>query len=239
MSKKFCPDWIFNLSVARTAYEFIISDLPIKSYAKKYSASLSEHYSEINPEEIELAATTDGKVTNWDVMVINDKGKKMSVGVDGELLVKGPAMMLGYKDPQQTDHAMTDGYFHTGDIGYVTTDKAVVITDRKKDLIIRGGENISAKEIEDVLHAHPDIREAAVVSMPHERLGEGVCAFITGQSSEFGALKLTVANLQSFLSQAGLARQKWPEKVVVLDDFERTASGKIRKDLLRQGLRED
>ena len=193
----------------------------------------------INPEEIELAATTDGKVTNWDVMVINDKGKKMSVGVDGELLVKGPAMMLGYKDPQQTDHSMTDGYFHTGDIGYVTTDKAVVITDRKKDLIIRGGENISAKEIEDVLHAHPDIREAAVVSMPHARLGEGVCAFLTGQSNEFGALKLTVADLYPFLSQSGLARQKWPEKVVVLDDFERTASGKIRKDLLRQGLRED
>ena len=188
----------------------------------------------ISPNEIDLAANTDGKVTNWDVKVVDDEGEQLSIGVDGEILVKGPAMMLGYKDPNQTNQCITDGFFHTGDVGHITHDSAVVITDRKKDIIIRGGENISAKEIEDVLHTHPAVREAAVVSMPHERLGEGVCAFLIRDPSELETSELSVGDLQALFLEAGLARQKWPEKVVLVDDFERTASGKIRKDLLRQ-----
>ena len=71
-----------------------------------------------------------------------------------------------------------DGYFHTGDLGYYVDGDCICVSGRKKDLIIRGGENISPKEIEDVLHTHPGIKEVAVVAMPHERLGEGVCAFV-------------------------------------------------------------
>ena len=106
-------------------------------------------------------------------------GAKFPKGTDGEILVRGPAMFLGYADEAQTRESLTeDGFFRTGDIGRITPSGALVITGRKKDLIIRGGENISAKEIEDVLHLHAGIKEAAVVSMPHPRLGEGICAYL-------------------------------------------------------------
>ena len=100
-------------------------------------------------------------------------------GEEGEILARGPGMFMGYADAEQTSEAITpDGYFRTGDLGVRSPEGAITITGRKKDLIIRGGENISAKEIEDVLHLHPTVKEASVVAMPHERLGEGVCAFI-------------------------------------------------------------
>lgn len=188
------------------------------------------------PEQLELAATTDGKIDNWQVRVVDAEGRDMAAGEDGELWIRGPAMMLGYKDSAQTAAAMTDGYFHTGDIGHITADNAVVITDRKKDLIIRGGENISAKEVEDVLHDHPRIREVAVVAMPHQRLGEGVCAFLVVDGNAPDDALIDSKTLQPHLSDAGLARQKWPEKVILIDNFERTASGKIRKDVLRAKL---
>ena len=187
----------------------------------------------IETDELELAAATDGKITNWDVLVADDSGQEVPTGIDGEILVRGPALMLGYKDTQQTKLSLLKGYFCTGDIGHVTSDNAIVITDRKKDLIIRGGENISAKEIEDVLHTHPDIREAAVVAMPHKRLGEGICAFVVAEASKLKSFSLSVSDLHPILSGVGLARQKWPEKVVMVEDFDRTASGKIRKDVLR------
>ena len=132
-------------------------------------------------------------------------------------------------DEQQTREAITaDGYFRTGDLGCVTPEGAVLITGRKKDLIIRGGENISAREIEDVLHAHAQVREAAVVAMPHARLGEGVCAYIiaTGTAADPQALSDHVA-------ASGLAKQKIPERFEFVADLPRTPSGKVRKDVLR------
>jgi cyclohexanecarboxylate-CoA ligase len=101
-------------------------------------------------------------------------------------------------------------------------------TGRKKDLIIRGGENISAKEIEDILIGHPGIREVAVVSMPHARLGETVCAFVIAAQAG-----LTLRDLACHLEKAGIARQKFPERLEVVDDMPRTAAGKIKKDVLR------
>jgi acyl-CoA synthetase (AMP-forming)/AMP-acid ligase II len=142
-------------------------------------------------------------------------------------------MFLGYADREQTVQAHTDdGFFLTGDIGHVTAEGAVVITDRKKDLIIRGGENLSAKEIENVLHRHPGVREAAVVSMPHERLGEGVCAFIIAADAE----PPTDASLSAFAESQSLARQKIPERYEFVDELPRTAAGKVRKDQLRKRL---
>jgi non-ribosomal peptide synthetase component E (peptide arylation enzyme) len=146
-------------------------------------------------------------------------------------------MFLGYADAQQNTEAHTaDGFFLTGDIGHLTPEGAVRITDRKKDIIIRGGENLSAKEIEDVLHSHPAIREAAVVSMPHERLGEGVCACLILRE---GAEAPDLQAISAFCNAAGMARQKFPERLVVMPDFPRTPSGKIRKDQLRRALREN
>lgn len=183
----------------------------------------------------ELAAISDGLAIDYDLLIVDDDGNPVGPLVDGEILARGPSMFLGYLDPDHTREAITaDGYFRTGDIGHLTPAGALVITGRKKDLIIRGGENISAKEIEDVLHQHPAVREAAVVSMPHARLGEGICAFVIVA----GDVVPSFDALAAFVHGAGLAKQKCPEHVEFVDDLPRTASGKIRKDQLRATIRE-
>jgi acyl-CoA synthetase (AMP-forming)/AMP-acid ligase II len=184
-------------------------------------------------ENRKLAADTDGEVVDYEVQIVDEQGQLLPPGVDGEILVKGPALFMGYADSSQTAESFTPGgFFRTGDIGRLVDNGALVITDRKKDLIIRGGENISAREIEDALHRHPGILHAAAVSMPHSRLGECVCAFIIARSSTVP----TVENIRQFLGEMGLARQKAPERIEAVDSFPRTASGKIRKDILRSRI---
>jgi acyl-CoA synthetase len=192
------------------------SEVPLVTLG--YPAKADEH----------LAATTDGAIVDYQVRIVDDEEQDVPVGQEGEILARGPAMFMGYADEVQTSEAITtDGYFRTGDIGCVTAEGAILITGRKKDLIIRGGENISAKEIEDVLHTHPAVQEATVVAMPHERLGEGVCAYVI-LTSEADA-----AALAMHVQASGLAKQKIPERFEFVADFPRTASGKIRKDVLR------
>ena len=180
----------------------------------------------------ELAAETDGQPIDYELRIVDDAERPLAAGHDGEVLARGPAMFMGYADSEQTAAAITaDGYFRTGDIGHLTKEGALVITGRKKDLIIRGGENISAKEIEDVLQTHPAVREAAVVAMPHLRLGEGICAYIIPLNA------VSAAELAAHVLASGLARQKCPERFELIDDLPRTASGKVRKDLLREDIR--
>lgn len=177
-----------------------------------------------------LAATTDGAPLDYDVRIVDEVDGDVAAGGEGEILARGPAMFMGYADPAQTAEVLTaDGYFRTGDIGCITPEGALKITGRKKDLIIRGGENISAKEIEDVLAAHPLVQEAAVVAMPHPRLGEGVCAYIIGTA--------TAAELVAHVAASGLAKQKTPEHFVFVTDLPRTASGKVQKHILRAEIK--
>jgi acyl-CoA synthetase (AMP-forming)/AMP-acid ligase II len=186
------------------------------------------------PDDAELAATTDGAIVDYEVRFVDDEGRDVPLGAEGEIIARGPSMFMGYADEGQTREAITDdGYFRTGDIGRLTPEGALLITGRKKDLIIRGGENISAKEIEDVLHLHPAVVEAAVVSMPHERLGEGVCAFIIAEGEP-----PSFAEISAFIGEQGLAKQKRPERIEYVDSLPRTASGKVRKDLLRERIKE-
>lgn len=180
-----------------------------------------------------LAASTDGAIVDYQVRIVDHEDHDLPDGQEGEILARGPGMTLGYVDEVQTQEAITpDGFFRTGDLGVRSHDGALTITGRKKDLIIRGGENLSAKEIEDVLHTHPGVREAAVVAMPHERLGEGVCAYIIAQGDRPGPDVLA-----AHVADSGLARQKIPERFEFRDDFPRTASGKVRKDLLRADVK--
>jgi acyl-CoA synthetase (AMP-forming)/AMP-acid ligase II len=182
----------------------------------------------------QLAAETDGMIYAYDVKIIDEDGREVPMGEDGEIAARGAGMMLGYADPQQNAEAHdSDGFFLTGDIGRRTADNAILITDRKKDIIIRGGENISAKDVEDVLHDHPDIREVAVVAMPHKRLGEGVCAYIVPESADS---ELDLRAVAAFADQAALAKQKIPEHVEIVNELPRTASGKVRKDVLRRQI---
>ena len=185
------------------------------------------------PNVERLAATTDGAIVDYDIRVVDHEDHDLPDGREGEILARGPGMMLGYADEAQTREAITpDGYFRTGDLGVRTAEGAITITGRKKDLIIRGGENISAKEIEDVLHLHPQVREAAVVAMPHERLGEGVCAYVIFEGTVPSATELA-----AHVAGSGLAKQKIPERFEFRADFPRTASGKVRKDMLRADVK--
>ncbi len=188
------------------------------------------------PEEEELAAGTDGHIYNYEVRVLDESGRVLERDADGEIAVRGPTLMLGYGDAAQTESAFdADGFFLTGDIGHVTAQGAIVITDRKKDIIIRGGENLSAREIEEVILDHPAIVEAAVVAMPHERLGEGVAVYVVCRD---GSEPMTLETLVAFLADSGLAKQKWPQRLEPAPELPKTASGKVRKDVLRRQLRE-
>lgn len=188
----------------------------------------------LGADQLDLAADTDGEIIDYEVVVTDDDGRVLPAGAEGEICARGPALFVGYADLEQTAESFdSQGYFHTGDMGYVDSHNAVVITGRKKDLINRGGEKISAKEVEDLLHAHPDVQEAAVVSMPHPRLGETVCAYVIPRA---GA-RVELADLLAVARDAGVARQKYPERLEVVADLPRTASGKVRKDLLRDEIR--
>ncbi|MET0657992.1 MAG: AMP-binding protein [Steroidobacteraceae bacterium] len=178
-----------------------------------------------------LAATTDGLVVGHEVKLVTADGRVAGVGEEGEVLTRGPEVFLGYTNSQDTADAFDEeGYFRMGDLARWSAPGWLTITGRVKDLIIRGGENISAKEIEDVLHQHPAIREAAVVAAPHPKLGETCCAFVILES---GA-SLTLQQVVEFVAQMGLAKQKTPERLEIVAEFPRTAAGKIRKVELRE-----
>jgi len=182
-------------------------------------------------DDPELSATTDGQIFRYDVRLLNPEGRSLPIGSEGEIIARGPSMFLGYTNRAETEKAVDEeGFFHTGDLGRITENGTITVTGRIKDLIIRGGENLSAKEIEDALSQYPSIADLAVVGAPHERLGEGVAAFIV--RTEGCALPDTAA-VGRFLSDAGLAPQKWPEFIFEIEALPRTASGKVQKHLLR------
>lgn len=153
----------------------------------------------------------------------------------GELLLRGPQMFLGYLDARLNDESFTeDGFFHTGDLGRIGPQGEVTIVGRKKDIILRGGENISAKQVEDALYKHPAVREVAIVAMPDPVLVERGCAFVI----PVGDAPPTLAQLTRLLEELGLAKQKWPERLEIVDELPVTASGKVQKFKLRDRIRE-
>ena len=162
-------------------------------------------------------------------------GVELRIVDDGEIWSRGPDCFVGYTDPAITRDAFADGdWFMTGDVGVLDADGYLAITDRKKDIIIRGGENISAAEVEGQLVRMAGVAEVAVVAAPDPRLGERACAFVRMQP---GAAAPDLFAIRGHLEAAGLARQKWPEAVRVVDEFPRTASGKVQKFVLREKLK--
>jgi acyl-CoA synthetase (AMP-forming)/AMP-acid ligase II len=179
---------------------------------------------------------TDGRpLPGVELRVLDDAGEPVPVGEAGEIWSRGPDLALGYTDPALTERAFTaDGWYRTGDMGVLDADGYLTITDRLNDVIIRGGENISAAEVEEAIVMLPEVLEVAVVAAPDARLGEHGCAVV--RTSPDASIDL--ARVTAHLDRVGLARQKWPEELRVVDDFPRTASGKIRKVDLRRDLRE-
>jgi acyl-CoA synthetase (AMP-forming)/AMP-acid ligase II len=162
-------------------------------------------------------------------------GVEMQLDEDGQILSRGPDLFLGYTDPELTERALDeDGWYHTGDVGVLDEDGYLTITDRISDIIIRGGENISAQEVEELLLQLDAVAEAVVVAEPDERLGERAVAIVRVRD---GASVPTLEQVRAHLQRAGLARQKWPESIRQVSDFPRTAAGKVQKFRLRQQLR--
>ena len=179
---------------------------------------------------------TDGRpLAGVEMRVVDDAGADLAPGTAGEILSRGPDCFEGYTDPGLTAAAFVeDGWYVTGDVGVLDEDGYLTITDRKKDIIIRGGENISAAEVEELLLRLPAVAEAAVVAAPDARFGEHACAFVRVlPGADVPSLEL----VRSHLAAAGLGRQKWPEELQVTTDFPRTASGKVQKYVLREQLR--
>jgi acyl-CoA synthetase (AMP-forming)/AMP-acid ligase II len=186
-------------------------------------------------ESFEKRAYTDGKITPLnEVRIIDDDGADLPSGEAGEVATRGPRLFMGYVDAQ-LDRAcfLPGGWYRTGDIGRLDADGFLTITDRKKDIIIRGGENISSKEVEDLLATVPGVVESAVTAMPDPEMGERVCAFVVVKPG----VSLTLEDVREHFRKQGITRQKTPERVVVVDDFPRTPSGKIKKVDLREQLR--
>ena len=181
---------------------------------------------------------TDGRpMPGVEIRLRDDDGAPVPTGAPGEIWSRGPDLCLGYTDAELTARAFdVDGWYRTGDLGVLDADGFLTITDRINDVIIRGGENISAAEVEQVIAAMTEVAEVAVVAAPDARLGEHACAVVRLAS---GVPTLQLAEVTDALGRAGLARQKWPEELLVVDDFPRTATGKIRKVDLRARLRAD
>lgn len=179
---------------------------------------------------------TDGRaLAGVELRLVDDDGADVAAGMPGQILSRGPDLCLGYTDPVLTASAFDDdGWYHSGDIGVLDAQGFLTITDRVKDIIIRGGENISAAEVEEALQTLPGVAEIAVVAAPDLRLGEHACAVVRMRP---GAAPVTLADVTAHLAGVALARQKWPEELRIVDDFPRTASGKIRKIELRAWLR--
>jgi acyl-CoA synthetase (AMP-forming)/AMP-acid ligase II len=178
----------------------------------------------VHDDPLEKRAGTDGHPL---------LGCELRLADDGEIESRGPDCFAGYTDPQLTAAVFDEhGWYRTGDIGVLDADGFLSITDRKSDVIIRGGENISAAEVEGVLARIDGVLECAVVAAPDARLGEHACAFVRGTAPTLETVRETMAT-------AGLARQKWPEEIRSIDEFPRTPSGKIQKFLLRTQLREE
>jgi len=175
---------------------------------------------------------TDGRVTPGnEVRLLDEGGNQVAPGEEGEIVARGPKQFLGYQDPAADAGAFVDAtWFRTGDLGRFDDDGYLVVTDRVKDIIIRGGENVSAREVEEVLSRVPGLAEVAVCAAPDELWGEAVCAVVVPRN---GAAAPTVQELQEMALSSGLADHKLPTKVVVTEALPRTSAGKVRKRDLR------
>lgn len=179
---------------------------------------------------------TDGyAAAGVEIKVVDDARKTLPPGCEGEEASRGPNVFMGYFDePELTARALDEeGWYYSGDLCRMDEAGYIKITGRKKDIIVRGGENISSREVEDILLQHPKIHDAGVVAMPDERLGERSCAYVVLKAPHHS---LSLEEVVAFFSRKRVAKYKYPEHIVVIEKLPRTASGKIQKFLLRKDI---
>ena len=204
----------------------VVSSWGLTEFPTATSASVDD-----TPEQIE---TTEGRAVarRRDPRRRPRRAASARPGEEGELRLRGPHLFLGYANPALDADALDEqGYFRTGDLGIVADTGHVTITGRLKDIIIRNAENISASEIEEIAPPHPAIADVAVIGLPDPRTGERACAVVVLAD---GVTSLTLVEIAEHCRELGLARQKVPEQLEIVDEVPRNAMGKIQKPALRK-----
>ncbi|MFE1802696.1 AMP-binding protein [Streptomyces sp. NPDC059517] len=182
------------------------------------------------------SVTSDGKALPFqEVRIVDGQGEEVPRGTEGDIAYRGAMNALGYiNQPEETASMFTaDGFSRSGDLGVMDDDGYVRVTGRLKDIVIRGGLNISVRQVEDLLSAHPAVGEVAVVGMPDEKMGEKVCCYLVPAA---GAEPLTLEEIRDYLLGEGLAIQKVPERLEIIAALPSTATGKIQKHVLRSDI---
>ena len=186
----------------------------------------------------EKLATTEGKaMPGVELLAIKANGESAKAGEEGELRAKAPQLMLGYLDASLDAEAFDEnGYFRTGDLGIIDDQGYVIISGRLKDVIIRHGENISAKEVEDILFQHPLIQDVAVIGLPDQVTGERACAVISLNEE---SASLTLNQMRTYLEELGLRKNAIPEQLEIVASVPRNPSGKITKNVLKDQFKDE
>lgn len=188
----------------------------------------------IGDTDEQLANSDGAPVVGCEILVVDRAEQPVAAGVDGDILVRGPMLAKGYIRPDQTAESFRDDrYFRTGDRGHLRSDGHIVITGRSKEMIIRKGENISPREIEDVLMTHPAVGAVGVIGLPDDSRGERVCAVIEPAA---GAEPISFQQMAQHCRDAGLMTQKIPEQLEIVDVLPRNPTMKILKRVLVEQL---
>ncbi|MEI2330684.1 AMP-binding protein, partial [Priestia megaterium] len=215
----------------------------LTSFERKFGVMVAEGYglSEaspvtcFNPIDRERKAGSIGtSIMNVENKVVNELGEEVEVGQVGELIVKGPNVMKGYyKLPEDTEYALRDGWLYTGDLAKMDKEGYFYIVDRKKDLIIVGGYNVYPREVEEVLYAHRDIVEVAVIGVPDPSLGECVKCYVVCNNQEITEEKLIA------YCKEHLAKYKVPSEIEFLKELPKNTTGKILRRALKQQVSQE
>lgn len=228
---------------------YLCGGAPVPGYmvtkASRFGIKLCEVYGStesvphvfVRPEEaLEKKGLTSGRTMEGvEIRVVDEQGNDVAPGQIGEEISRGPNVFVGYlKDRDATDRVLDDeGWFYSGDLCVMDWQGNIHIEGRKKDMIVRGGENLNSNEIDDNLEGCPGVVDHAVVGMPDERMGERICAFVVLKPSA----DLTLEQMKAFLQKKRVEKRLWPEFVQVTDKIPRTSSGKVKKYLLLEELK--
>jgi cyclohexanecarboxylate-CoA ligase len=199
------------------------------------SENLSTTTCRINGDPLRAITSDGAALPGAEVKIVGPEGTELPRGAEGDIAYRGPSHMIEYLNrPEETAELFTpEGFSRSGDLGVMDDTGYVRVTGRTKDIVIRGGMNISVREVEDKLADHPDLVALAVVGMPDPKLGEKVCCYVVAKE---GHNAPTVDELRTYLTDRGVAVQKTPERVIAIDELPMTATGKIQKHLLRMRI---
>jgi acyl-CoA synthetase (AMP-forming)/AMP-acid ligase II len=218
-------------SISLKDLEIVLKRLPNVEFFQGYGQTESAQLTVLRPEyQLKKFGCTGKAHLLVDLRVVDENDQDVMPGGIGEVITRGPHVMKEYLNLQEAnEEAFRNGWFHTGDVARIDEDQFITIVDRKKDMIISGGENIYPREIEVVLQTHPKIKEVTVFGIPDPKWGESVCAGVIPKENE----RVTEEEVISYVKE-NLASYKKPKKVVFYDSFPKNSVGKVLKSELKK-----